>query len=307
MNALVSVVIPTYNYGQFVGEAIESVLSQTYRPLELIVVDDGSTDDTQEVLARFEGRIHSLSQENQGLSAARNAGIRLAKGEYLAFLDADDYWMPDKLARQVPVLECSPDVGVIYCGMQMLWTETGATRVQGCLPRWQGDIRRLLLEDNRVTGGPSAVLVRRECFDRVGLFDESIRSIQDRDMWIRISRHYHFAYVDEPLILYRLHGDNMSRGIGMTRKVALRHEYRMTVVRRAFEEDPIDGDNVILRRRALARAHACAGREYCWAGDYRAAVRHLFQAVCLWPFNYRFNRLLVNAALHRVAPLQRQR
>src|SRR3954470_18053198 len=123
---LVSTVIPTYNYGHFVQGAIDSVLSQTHRDIECIVVDDGSTDDTQAVLARYGDKIRTIRNQNSGPSAARNSALRIARGECVAFLDGDDEWKPDKISKQIAVLERSPDVALVGCGVLMV-DESGAT------------------------------------------------------------------------------------------------------------------------------------------------------------------------------------
>ena len=290
MPKLVSVVVPTYNYRHYVGEAIESVLAQSHQPLEILVVDDGSTDGTQEELRRFNGRIRYLHQPNRGLSAARNTGILAAAGEFIALLDADDLWAPTKIEKQMALMD-SPEVGVVFCALNRIDVRSGAEEVKHCLPDSRGDLRRMLLHRNCMTA--STVLVRRACFEKAGLFDESLRSAEDWDMWIRISRHFHFDYVPEPLITYRIHGANM------TKKIATMHQYQMQVLRRAFDEDPIAAADRLLRRRGLAYVHFDAGDEYFAAGDYRAARRHLLRSVVLWPFSYRHCSYLARTVIRR--------
>jgi glycosyltransferase involved in cell wall biosynthesis len=296
MNPLISVVIPTYNYRKYVVEAVESVLAQTYQPLEVIVADDGSTDGTGGELARYGDRIRYLHQENRGVPAARKPGIRAATGEYVAFLDSDDLWAPTKIERQVAVMEKNPEVGAVFCETQSLNLASGETFHGPCRADVRGDIRRKLLHKNCVTGSASAVLVRRECIDKVGLFDEALRSAEDWDLWIRISREYHFDYVSEPLVILRNHGGNMHK------KIATMHEAQMQVVERAFREDPVDGGNLLLRHRSLAYVHFDAGDEYYMAGDFRSALRHLVRSAALWPFNVRHHTYLARALVRGVAP-----
>jgi glycosyltransferase involved in cell wall biosynthesis len=290
MSNLVSVVIPTYNYHQFVVEAVESVLAQTYQPLEIIVVDDGSTDGTRAELERFEGRIRYLFQENRGLPAARNRGIRAAEGEYVALLDADDLWAPTKIAKQVAVLERSPQVGLVFCGLTRVDVASGQSTIRHCPPDLRGDVRRQLLQRNCVTGSASAALVRRACFDKVGLFDETLRSAEDWEMWIRISRHFHFDYVQEPLIILRNHGGNMRT------RIERMHEYQMKVIQRAFQDDPVQGDRLLLRR-TIAFFHSDTGQEYYWADQYPLALRHFVQAIALWPFEWRRYAFLIRSLI----------
>jgi glycosyltransferase involved in cell wall biosynthesis len=290
MNKLVSVIIPTYNYRRYVTDAVESALAQTYRPIEVIVADDGSTDGTGEELRRFGDQIRYLHQENRGLPAARNLGIRTATGEYLAFLDSDDLWDPTKLEKQMAVIEADPKVGAVFCEANRVELETGALiRRQPCRPDARGDIRRTLLQRNCVTGSGSAVLARRECFEKAGLFDESLRSCEDWDMWIRISRHFHFDFVPEPLVTLRSHAASM------TRRLKTMHDYQMRVIRSAFRDDPVDGSNYLLRHRIMAHFHYDTGEEYLQAHEFGPAVRHLLQSVLMWPFDRRYHTYLARA------------
>jgi glycosyltransferase involved in cell wall biosynthesis len=287
VNPLVSVIIPTYNYGRFVAEAVESALAQTYRTIEVIVVDDGSTDGTQAVLSRFAGRIRYLFQENRGLSAARNRGIGAARGEFLGFLDADDLWDPTKIAKQVTLIERSPQVGAVYCEHIQLHVPSGETKLRRCLPELRGDIHRALLELKGI-GTPSCVLIRRACFDKVGLFDEELRSVEDWEMWVRVSRHFEFDYVPEPLVTYRVHGQNLCSKIGTMQR------YRVQAIQRAFRPDRVNSPSGLLHRRALGRSHWITGKQYHRAGEHAFALRHLLQSIALWPFDSRSYRSLAS-------------
>ncbi|MEW5766865.1 MAG: glycosyltransferase [bacterium] len=208
----VSVIIPTYNYASFISQAVESVLAQTFQDLEIIVVDDGSTDNTRDVLKRFEGKIIYLYQENQGAPAARNKGIKVAQGEYIGLLDADDLWMPEKLEVQVPILDQNPEVGLIYANTYNIGA-LGERQPLGMANKkgLSGKIFPELLKGNFIQS-PS-VLIRRDCFEKVGLFDEALGSLaaQDWDMWLRITRVFKAVYVDQVLGKYRLHTENMTR------------------------------------------------------------------------------------------------
>ena len=201
---MVSVVIPAYNYGRFVTEAVECALNQTWRPLEVIVVDDGSTDDTRQRLTPFLDRIRYFYQDNKGLSAARNTGIRHARGEWVALLDADDLWHPRKTEVQLGVAGIDASVGLVgspTCSeMPVELPDHPATRAIG--------VRDFLF------GGPvaaSSALVRRKAFDLVGGFDETLTSVEDRDMWLRLSVAQRGLQVATPWGRHRDHAEQMSR------------------------------------------------------------------------------------------------
>jgi glycosyltransferase involved in cell wall biosynthesis len=203
----VSVVIPTHNRAQTLPRTLESVWEQTFRPIELILVDDGSTDATAEVVSDWAAQheeaqdfvVRSLYQENAGANAARNRGIRAAQGAYVAFLDSDDRWRADKLAKQIAVLRQNERMGDVYCGLTHVDLATGQPVGEAVLGGASGDLlRELLVRD--VTGPTSCHLLRREVFDVVGCFDESLPARQDWDMWIRVASAYQIGCVPEPLV-----------------------------------------------------------------------------------------------------------
>jgi glycosyltransferase involved in cell wall biosynthesis len=205
----VSVIIATYNMGQHVGQAITSVLAQQGHELEVIVVDDGSTDTTPRALEEFadEPRVRVLTQQNQGQPKAKNAGLRAARGRYIAFCDADDYWLPNKLDRQVPLLEKSAKVGVVYSTIVRLDPD-GSLHSRASRPMFKGRILDEMFVRNIVPFGTA--LVRRECFDQVGRFDESIPMGIDWDLWLRIAARWEFDVVAEPTYVYRIWEGQMS-------------------------------------------------------------------------------------------------
>jgi glycosyltransferase involved in cell wall biosynthesis len=206
----VSVVIPAYNAMTYLPKTLDSVLQQTCTDFEILIVNDGSTDEIAAWFATVtDDRVRLISQANQGLPGARNTGITEAKGEYIAFLDADDLWAPTKLEQQVQCLDAQPEVGLVYAWTLLIdrhGNSTGtvtAAQVEGNV--WE----KLLLGD--VVGSGSAATVRRSCFDRVGLFDPELTSIEDCDMWVRIAAEYPFAVIKEVLVYYRQHPTSMSR------------------------------------------------------------------------------------------------
>lgn len=212
MKPLVSVIIPTYNRADLVVEAVRSVLNQTYGRMETIVVDDGSTDNTGEILSEYKHKIRYIYQERSERSKARNEGVRHAGGDYIAFLDSDDLWLPTKVEEQVQILYEQRAVGVVYTGVQYIDLNGHPDDRKLC---WDAPVRGALYEDlmthNVIMGSLSGIMVRRECLDRVGLFDESMNICEDLDLYRRIARYYSFHKIDLPLVKIRIHGDNTQR------------------------------------------------------------------------------------------------
>lgn len=205
-NPVISVIIPAYNYGRYLSEAIESVFAQTFTDFELIIVDDGSTDDTAAVVREYlsDPRVCYIYQKNRGPSAARNTGIRLARGKYIALLDGDDVWMPLKLKKQIQLFEEAEDVVLIYCMVEHI-DEIGNKLLHISWPHKMGATYKDLMYMPWVVGSSSSVLIKKSTFDEVGVFDESMTSVEDTDMWIRILRHHKCAYVNEVLVKIRKH------------------------------------------------------------------------------------------------------
>ncbi|MBX6378897.1 MAG: glycosyltransferase, partial [Clostridia bacterium] len=203
-------VIPVYNHEAFVAEAIESALHQTYRDLEVIVVDDGSTDGTPAKVAAFAGRIRSFRKPNGGTASALNLGIREARGEFIAWLSSDDVFLPEKIAAQVALLDAHPEVGLCYTDFYVVDATGRITGEQKCasLPSREAWTRALLQFGCLING--STTLIRRSCFDAVGLFDEELLQSHDYDLWVRLSVHTLFGHVPRPLVKYRVHGGNLS-------------------------------------------------------------------------------------------------
>ena len=205
----VSVIISTYNRADFLHRAIKSVLAQTYIDFELIIVDDASSDNTKEVVNSFyDERVEYLRHDNnKGAPAARNTGVKKAKGEYIAFLDDDDEWLSDKLEKQVKKMgKVSDKVGLIYSGWQIIENSYSSRKYY---PQFKGDVRKRLLLGPTV-GSVSKVLIKKKCFDKVGVFDESLKSCQDWDMWKRLSDYYEFDFVEDSLTRIHLHGNQIS-------------------------------------------------------------------------------------------------
>ncbi len=209
---LVSVIIPTYNSARYVTTAIDSVLAQTVDDFEVLVVDDGSTDNTRELLSHRGQSVRYLYQNNAGVSAARNHGIAQSRGRYIAFLDADDIWLPHKLERQLTALDTAPATQLCYSAHFVVDDALQALSVRRS-GHGNSALEALLFRGN-VVGSPSSVIVERGLMESEG-FDTRLSHSADWDMWIRLARRASFLYVDEPLIKYRRHDTNMSRNIAL--------------------------------------------------------------------------------------------
>jgi len=206
---LISVITATYNMGQYLNDAIDSVLSQDYQSLECIVVDDGSDDNTKNILAQYQEdpRVMVICQDNSGQTVAKNRGISAAHGEFLAFCDADNIWLPDKLSRQIKCYNSNPEVGVVYGDIELM-NEQGDPLPTPSIKRYSGRITGKLLADNFVTF--NTTLVPRRIIDKVGGFDESLSMAIDYDLWLRISVEYEFIHIPAPLARYRVWSGQLS-------------------------------------------------------------------------------------------------
>ncbi|HTI51433.1 MAG TPA: glycosyltransferase family 2 protein [Planctomycetaceae bacterium] len=229
----VSVIIPTYNRASLVCAAIESVLGQGYPNLEVLVIDDGSTDDTAQVVARFGTPVRYVRQSNAGAASARNRGIELATGELVAFLDSDDLFLPGKLKEQVQCFQQQPALVLVYCWFSVL-DEWGRCRL-GRRCRLTGHVAQELLAQSMQ--GPLAtptVMVRRPALFEAGLFDESMTLSEDTDLWCRLARRGPIALIPEVLVQVRRHSGNLSFAPGRKRycQAAIR------ILNKAFDDIP---------------------------------------------------------------------
>lgn len=274
MNPLVSVIIPNYNYGKHLPEAIDSVLAQTYRNIEVIVVDDGSTDSSKDVLDSYADRIRVIYQKNAGVCAARNNGVANSNGELVAFLDADDVWMPEKIERQIAVLDGGRGILVVHVGIEEIDVDGKAIRVLD--DGMSGDVadELLRLERSVILGAGSGLLTTREAFDAVGGFDVRLSTSADWDLSYRLARRHKVAFVSEPLMKYRTHSTNMHSNIGvMERDMLLAFE-------KAFAEDA-----GVSKRLCYGNLHRTISGSYFRCGNYRQFVRHGLLSVLNRPRN----------------------
>jgi glycosyltransferase involved in cell wall biosynthesis len=268
---LVSVVIPTRNRVEFLPTALRSVLDQTFQDFEIIVVDDASTDATPELRQEFhDSKIHWLRHDRpRGGAAARNTGIAHSRGEYIAFLDDDDEWYPDKLARQMEVmLGSESQVGAVYTGYVIVDRTSGSVRGR-MIPTQRGNLHNKLLESNPI-GGASSVLLKRAVLEKVGLFDESLPSFQDRDLWIRISREFHFDYVQDPLLNYFDHPKKVWTNLDALMQ-------GLEIMLKKY------GSSAAFRKQCSAR-YLEFGVKFCEANQVRNGRRALLRSIGLYPY-----------------------
>lgn len=269
----VSVIIPTYNSARYVVDAVESVLAQTYRDFEVIVIDDGSTDETPEVMKRYGAPVRYLRQENAGVAAARNRGIAESRGRYIAFLDADDTWFPEKLERQMAALAGSGGARACYSAFLEVKDDLSPVGVRRSDRRGSA-IEDLLLRGN-VIGSICTVVAERALFESVGGFDPVLSQCADWDMWVRLAAETEFVYLDEPLVTYRQHGSNMSRNAPLLEFDSLR------VLDKGFALPDLPEAVRSRRKQAYARNYMVLAGTYFHARLRRDFARCALRAIGL--------------------------
>lgn len=265
---LVSVIIPNYNHAHFLGEAIQSVLGQSYHDFEIIVVDDGSTDNTREVVAKFGSQVRYIWQENQGLSAARNTGIRAARGEIIGLLDADDLYEPDFLSTLVPLLYNDPEADAVYCASQFV-DETNRALPQ----QTRMAVTPERLYDKLLHGGffpPLCLVAYKYCYERAGLFDSSFQGCADWDMWLRMSRRFRIIGTDQLLARYRVVSHSMS-----TDPLHMLDD-RNAVLLKQFGDNSSDfGQRKTDQRKAFGRSYLKTAIDYLQLHDIEQAYQNV--------------------------------
>lgn len=272
---IVSVIIPAYNQGHFLAEAVNSVLAQTYPHVEIIVVDDGSTDDTAVVARSFtDPRVRYVYKQNGGLSSARNEGLRHAQGQYISYLDSDDCFLPEKLAMLVGEMDAHSAVGFV-AGQAIPVDEHGrhvGKKFDTPLPT---DTKQLLLGNPLHVG---SVLVRRDWQDKAGFFDESLRSYEDWDMWLRLAQAgCQMRYVPQPVSLYRFHTAQMTRdGRQMTTAT-------FAVLDKLFGDPTLPSEWQAMKDRAYSQAYLRKTAQAYRNRDYNTGQESLRQAIALDP------------------------
>lgn len=271
---LVSVVIPVYNAAEHLKETLESIFSQTFTNLEVVAVDDGSADDSVAILRSYGDRVVLVEQENQGPAAARNQGVKHARGEWIAFLDADDLWVPGKLEAQLASMN----------GCEWSYTDSifmgGANdqkRDSELNDKPSGDVFEALICGNFI--GTSSLMIKRAVFLEFDGFDQQLRSIQDWDLWMRIASRYPVAYLGEPMVKYRVHSSSTSRS---TRKTLPNH---LRVINKVFSLDGVGASKMHLKPLAKANSLSICSQIAEEEGDYAFAFQCAIRAFGEQPAN----------------------
>lgn len=283
----VSVLIPSYNHARFLPAALHSVFAQTYTDYEIVVVDDGSTDGSVELLRSYGDRIRLYTQSNRGTYPTLNRCIAESRGQYLAILNSDDLWAPIKLEKQVAMLDSHPQVGLVHTDGYFIDAEGRILPGNPLGFEWPrtptGNIIEALVRHNKIIA--SSVMIRRECFERLGGFREDLFGSGDWEMWFRVALEYDIGYIDEPLTMYRVHGANASfqhrRVYEDDVKVRTEtiHAYESRLWQRANDPKAM--------RLALAHSYACLGTEYALLGDRKRARHAYLQSLKLYPLRFK--------------------
>jgi glycosyltransferase involved in cell wall biosynthesis len=281
----VSVVIPTYNRGHLIGRSIKSVLNQTYQDFEIIVIDDASTDNTEELIFSLgNGRIRYVRHEkNKGCAAARNTGIKVARGEFIAFQDSDDEWLPEKLEKQMKVFETAPkNVGVVYTGFYRITGNEKTYVPYSWVSKKDGDIHQELLTGNFV--GSPTIIARAGYLKKIGLVDEKIPHFEDWDLVLRLSKNYGFKCVDEPLLISYFTTQSMSANQDAIIKAT------QIILEKHF-------DDFKKKKRLIANHYLDIGFKLRSSGDFKNMRDYFIKSLKAYPFN---RRLLLHVLLSSV-------
>lgn len=295
MNApLTSVVVTNYNYGRFLSQALDSVLAQSYPHIEVVVVDDGSNDNSLDVLRTYGSRVRVIPQQNRGVSEARNRGIRESRGELVAFLDADDAWLPDKLSKQVALLE-SGDFGMVYCGLRCVDEDGNLLGVttDGLSGRVLRELA--LLETPGIPASGSSALIPKHCFEVVGLFEPALSTSADWDLWRRIACRFSIGMLREPLVSYRLHRASMHRNLDLFERDMLLAFERMFADEAAKAVHPLE-------RRARAKLYMTLAGSFFRARRWRKFIDYGGKSLILHPGGLAY---LGGFPMRRLAPTER--
>ena len=285
-SVLVSVVIPTFNRAEMLADALTSVAQQSYRPIELIIADDGSTDNTAEVVQKLVEQHQTTGfelsyyrQKNQGGNPARNLGIQHARGEYVAFLDSDDCWDANKLELQIAEIEKDPNAGAVYCGVRHVKASTGEVTEPTNRIYPSGDIlSQMLVRD--VTSPTSAYVVKKAVFDLVGCFDVDLQARQDWDMWIRVASVSNISCIAEPLVDFREH-----EGI-RTASNPMKEIHAYARIMEKYRDLRVQ-QNWLVNCAAKSAYFKRMGRvHFHHKISTSQALIYLFKAVLCWPFDF---------------------
>jgi glycosyltransferase involved in cell wall biosynthesis len=280
---LVSIITPVYNGEQFLLEAIESALAQTYQNFELLIVNDGSTDNSKAIITNYlnNTKIRYFEQQNAGVAAARNLALRNANGKYIGFLDQDDLWLPDKLSTQIRFLETNPEIAFVHS--RQSYIQADGTPIADYAKDWVSDLHGKcfieLFKRNRIA--VLTVLLRKDVIDEIGFFNETVSRVDDYELWLRICSKYPIGFQDEKLALYRCHDTNASHDhfkMEQAELTALETFYNQN--KGAF----ILIDNKTLKNR-FCELHTEVANGFFWQkNNYNSALHHYLKALYFNPF-----------------------
>ena len=276
MGDLVSIVIPVYNAEKYLVEALESAINQTYQNIEIVAVDDGSSDRSIQILESYGSKIKLVKQSNSGPAVARNRGVREAGGKWIAFLDSDDIWDLDKIRQQLDSVGSNK---WCYTDSVFMGGVNDGKRDGLFNTKHSGNVFEKLIYVNFI--GTSCLLIEREMFLQAGGFDEELRSIEDWELWIRLSKKNPISYIDEALVNYRIHPSSDSRG---TRRTLPSH---MAVINKVFGAGGVAQGYTKLRSSAKANSFGICSQIAEEEGDYFFSLRCAARALAHEPFNFR--------------------
>lgn len=270
---LVSIIIPTFNRAAWLGGAIDSVLDQTFGDFELLVIDDGSTDDTKEIVTSYDNKVKYFYQSNKGPSAARNLGIKQARANLLTFLDSDDRWLKDKLQVHVEMMMSNPNVKICYT--DEIWIRHGKrVNPKKTHQKYSGWIYQQCLPLCIIS--PSSVMISREVFEKVGLFDENLPVCEDYDLWLRISQIYPITFIDRPLIIKNGgHADQLSH------RLRAMDRFRVRALEKILQDNSLGDEDrkatiEMLQKKCTILANGCYKRGKADAGNYYLAIKEKY-------------------------------
>lgn len=284
----ISIIMPTYNCAQYIRSAVESVLKQTYQDYELMIVDDGSEDETASTVSPYLGpKVHYIRLEHQGIAHARNHALRESSAPFIAFLDADDVWVSDKLAKQMTVFQ-NPEVDICYTGHTLIDHEDRVTRTPA-FKAYRGKVTKQIFYDNFMPA--SSVMLKRECLAKSGGFDETLTRSEDWDLWLRLSVFCFIDYAAEPLLFYR-----KGRPYQLTENLEKLREAQRQVIQQFVQTHPTLLSDQEIR---AVQSKICFEAGYAMADkDPLKSLRYYFDALKFQPSDYRLYKGIIRTLLH---------
>jgi glycosyltransferase involved in cell wall biosynthesis len=297
---MISVIIPSYNCSQTICTTLESLFAQHYKNLEVIVVDDGSNDDTKEVLRPYQGKIHYIFQENRGIASARNAGINASKGKYIAFLDADDLCAKNRFSLQMQCFELFPEIGMVFSDFEMFSDRgtiynSGIKKYFGVFDLYRIDFQDIFREVHTINSGervykgkildtmflsnlalPSTVLLKKEISSKVGILNEIYKHNTDYDFFLRISEQYEICYIDMPLLRYRVWEGNIS----LTQKAARNEQEILDIIEDFLQNNELFfRENPKLVKKRISQLQYSLGYAHFSEGNLKEARTSLLKSI----------------------------